>query len=394
MNDIINKYIIWCFLLLSTIFYIIFRSGEIEFLNYYLYTLGALDFYIIFVLAFHLKKNNWKIAKKKTVGKLVFILILFLFLMAKFASLQWIIDSVSWGLLFLAGYYIKTENNEFVSDKTIKISFLLMIPFLIELIFLRLSTGDPDGSIIYPVYYVITYLPFLALLSSKWSKSFFIIASIILVIMTSKRTGTLSMLFSLFISLCVQKLYVEGNTVRKYLNNLLKVVLIISIICILSNYIITKFEIPIFSRLEQLAIDTTANGRKDIWDSVINAYKSGSLINKIIGNGYHATQRKINLQSRGVMAHNDLLEYIYDYGIIGLFLLIYFIKKMFENIKILWKSKSQLLTPYLYSILVTIPLMMFSYMFVQSVIINYFALFWGIVSGQIERNYTNESNIL
>ena len=63
------------------------------------------------------------------------------------------------------------------------------------------------------------------------------------------------------------------------------------------------------------------NGRSAIWENVLEAFNASTLSEKLIGHGYHAFRfykySGYMYILNGNLAHNDYLNTLYDYGIIG-----------------------------------------------------------------------------
>ena len=78
-------------------------------------------------------------------------------------------------------------------------------------------------------------------------------------------------------------------------------------------------------------------------------------------------------------AHNDFIETLHDYGYFGLFLLIAFIAMLFKEWYYQFREHTEQLAIYSFSMIVTIFFATFSYFFIESTVINYMAVYWGIV---------------
>ena len=61
--------------------------------------------------------------------------------------------------------------------------------------------------------------------------------------------------------------------------------------------------------------------RTDMYLGTLNAYDSSSLLERLFGHGYKATEKELY----GRPTHNDLLEILYDYGVITLLLYVFFL---------------------------------------------------------------------
>ena len=63
-------------------------------------------------------------------------------------------------------------------------------------------------------------------------------------------------------------------------------------------------------------------GRTRIWNQVIDYYKASPTREKVLGHGFHSVFYQIRPLGIARYAHNSLLESLYDYGIVGLTLVL------------------------------------------------------------------------
>ena len=63
------------------------------------------------------------------------------------------------------------------------------------------------------------------------------------------------------------------------------------------------------------------NERIDMYQGTLNAYDSLSLFEQLFGHGYKAIEKDLY----GRPTHNDLLEILYDYGVVALLLYVLFL---------------------------------------------------------------------
>lgn len=289
---------------------------------------------------------------------------------------------VIWPLLFINGFILFRGNtDEFIFQKKVirnlvNLIVIILIIASIPLIQKHLSGLGNNGSVIFPTYYLITIFPFL--LAGKRTSTNKILMLLIwgAILITTKRTGFLAINLGIIFYLLGDAF--SKNTLKKRVNALAKVFSVLLVGGFLALQIILKFQPGVIERLLNLSEDG-GSGRDTIWLRIITAFEDSSIYQKIMGHGYHAAGYVIRLKDRFVMAHNDYIETLYDYGIIGFILIIGFV------LFLLWiwyrslKNKDTLTGVYSYNIIIFIFLSMFSYYMVQSLIINYAILFWGSV---------------
>ena len=81
------------------------------------------------------------------------------------------------------------------------------------------------------------------------------------------------------------------------------------------------FDLNILNRLFAISVDG-GSGRIKIWNLIIERYRLSSTIDKIFGHGFHAVLYRIAPLGISRYAHNSFLETLYDYGAIGLMLIV------------------------------------------------------------------------
>lgn len=105
---------------------------------------------------------------------------------------------------------------------------------------------------------------------------------------------------------------------------------------VLSNIFNTSIE-NITSRFRDLKSDG-GSGRIEIYTSVIKAYLSNNMSGLLFGNGVESTK----LVTKGLTAHNDLLEILYDYGLVSFIVILLLYKNMLSKLVTLYKKNSEL----------------------------------------------------
>lgn len=197
--------------------------------------------------------------------------------------------------------------------------------------------------------------------------TFIAIASIIL---TIKRGALLALVISLFVYF-MSTLKISRTSVTK--------IRIIGIGSILISFIALIFS-SIWNKLLIRLDDTSGSGRDKLYQGLLDKYTNGELHELIFGYGINSVQQysKVLFGSDsdgvGVAAHSDWLQYMFDFGIFGIFFMIilhyHFLKLLFFN----FKNKTTLLPP------VSMSYVIFAFTTIYSFILNTpDAMFFGIV---------------
>ncbi len=180
----------------------------------------------------------------------------------------------------------------------------------------NLSIIDSNGAVA-DVYYLIGLLPIVLLYIPQKYKIIPFLLAFIVAVMSSKRGA----LIATIVMLIVYFLIGTGKSGEKR-NIILRVfavaaALVVAYIVVM--YFVERYNLSIFDRIEKLE-DDGGSGRSDRWALIIHDYTSNTnILNLLFGNG---TGSVIDLT--GGHAHNDFLEFLYEYGIVAFILYILF----------------------------------------------------------------------
>lgn len=183
------------------------------------------------------------------------------------------------------------------------------------------------------VYYILMLLPSIFMLKIKIC-IVPIIISAIAIMLSGKRGGILVLVFMCCSHLVVNIFYSrKGKACAK---TVLMLLFLILMSIVLSNIFNTSIE-NITSRFRDLKSDG-GSGRIEIYTSVIKAYLSNNMSGLLFGNGVESTK----LVTKGLTAHNDLLEILYDYGLVSFIVILLLYKNMLSKLVTLYKKNSEL----------------------------------------------------
>lgn len=184
-------------------------------------------------------------------------------------------------------------------------------------------------------YVFLMFLPFVLLVKNNdRNRWYYLIASIIAVVISMKRGGILGLLLGLVIYFVLKKRLdgnVKGTPVFRGLFYLIALVAIVFFIDSLTGGMIME-------RFVGLSEDG-GSGRDLIWLEVISYIASSSTFEKLIGHGFDTVK---NVTTFEIGAHNDFLEMIYDIGWIGIGLFLIFVISL---IVFIVRNKKQYMVP-------------------------------------------------
>ena len=291
-----------------------------------------------------------------------------------------LVDVVVWPLLFMV-FFTYSRTTDF-SRKFKIITLIGTISMIITAIpSIMMGYSAEAGSALFATYFCITFLPLAYIfLSDRITLILSIVVGIIM-LLTLKRAALIAIVAGIFIYYIIKS---NNNEDKKTINKLLKFMIATIFVILLGSWIIDKLGLNILQRMTTIFEDG-GSGRTRIWDVVISQFNNSTLIRKWIGNGFHAVFYRIRPLGISRFAHNSFLETLYDYGYIGLLLLILLVMYIIINTGKLIRRKHYLAPAIGFTI---VPMLLFgaaSYFFEQSVIIMPFCAVWGICIGTYER---------
>lgn len=193
------------------------------------------------------------------------------------------------------------------------------------------------------VFYSLLFIPWIATFPSK--KKWITMACIIVItIMSIKRSAIIILIGSLLLMIFDRNGGVKGRARRL-------VIVFCAFFAVATLYTPNSPIADVITRFENLKEDG-GNGRIDIYEDVIDAFKVQPTINRIFGSGFLSVQNTL-FSNYGyadyISAHNDFLEVLFDYGWIGFILYVSLHILLIRRCIILYKSRSELFTPYMIS---------------------------------------------
>lgn len=239
--------------------------------------------------------------------------IIFMLAIGSDFDLPTIMNCLFFPLTFLSSYFFNKEKSQF--NKIIKIQFLLMIIFYILYLYSKfyLVNYNPlyNSLIINSIYYLVLLLPFIYSIDNLIMKFIGIICILSAVLISMKRTAFIAMIVSLAIYLLMDKAQNYNNAAKK-IKKILFTLIAIAIFSVVYNYT-ASLGFDVFGRLALIESDGGSN-RFKIFKLVFIAISKNNIFQMLFGNGYNAVAEATG----GLSAHNDFLEILYDFGVIGL----------------------------------------------------------------------------
>lgn len=273
---------------------------------------------------------------------------------------------------------------DYAKDKEIPTSFRIIAALGLSIVCVfslpNIIYRDFTDSGIFATYYCLAMLSLLYL-TTKNSKTSLIFSAIvaILMLLTVKRAGIISAIVGIGVYYFLNAQLEEKNL------NKGKKILLFTLGAVASFYVglflIDELNLNILNRLASISADG-GSGRYRIWELVFDKFDSSTSVEKIFGHGFHAVYYFIQPFGIPRFAHNSYLEALYDYGIIGTLMIIFFTLIIMYKTWRMIREKDRLAPVMGYTVVIMLVLSLVSYFFEQSIIITPICAVWGICLGK------------
>ena len=204
--------------------------------------------------------------------------------------------------------------SRFVVNLMVVFDLLMILSFYIWF----LNGGRSSIAAVNAVYFTTCLFPIVFLDIKRFMKIIILVSSTACALLSGKRTALIVLVIAFALPYLCKLLMSDG---KNKLKNIFSLVALSVLIVLLYDYLLDKFNITIFERFQNIAVDG-GSGRFDIYHAVIEAFNNSGIINKVLGHGYNGV---FNYGVTFTSAHNDFLEVLYDNGLIGLTLYLCFI---------------------------------------------------------------------
>jgi len=299
-----------------------------------------------------------------------------------------LIDLTYWVSAFLFSYIIVKNQASIV--KFASTSFYLSIPviayfyFIVALYFNSFGAKNYQG--INAAYYLLLLLPFILMMKNNILKLLGIATVTIALFMSTKRTGIIALAISL-IAYYILNVFSKENKRKSKLISIIAILLAGAAFTVLFIYISDQTGGYLLNRFTTIEQDE-GSGRTDIWINTINLQLDSNALGWLIGHGYNSVANTFV----GYSAHNDFLEVLYDYGIIGFSLYVAFYVQLIGIGKKMYRYNYRYLNSFAISCILLFVLSLFSHLIIYPTYFIYLSFFWGMTIADFENINSQKIN--
>lgn len=283
--------------------------------------------------------------------------------------------------------FILFYNMSLYSDKISRISFvgfILLYLMSLYLILLNITTiigvqiGE-ETAITNIIYWCLCPLPILLLGRKRWVIPIAIGITFIIVILTGKRSATIAIAF-IVLAYIINEM--KGRfSAKKILGVIL---LIVALVFLINTYFKSTF-IGVMERMADMK-DDQGSGRIPLYNDVFDVMKDNTFIDWFLGRGYGS----ITLTGH-TNAHNDALQMLFEYGIVGLVVYGLMIFYILKRLLVLRKQNSVYYIGYASSVILTGMLGLVSNLIVFYSYFSFLCAFWGIIEAKMVQSKSIKS---
>lgn len=280
--------------------------------------------------------------------------------------------------------FILFYNMSFYSDKISRISFvgfILLYLMSLYLIILNITTvieaqlGE-ETAITNLIYWCLCPLPILLLSKKRWVTAITIGITLVIVILTGKRSALIAIAF-------IVLTYIINTMKGQFsIKKIIGVVLLIASLFFVINTYFENTFIGIIERMDSMK-DDQGSGRIPLYKDVFDVMKDNDFIDWLLGRGYGSI-----ILTRHTNAHNDALQMLFEYGVVGLVVYGLMIFYILKRLLVLRKQNSVYYIGYASSVIITVMLGLVSNLIVFYSYFSFLCAFWGIIEAKmVKLNY-------
>ena len=288
-----------------------------------------------------------------------------------------LVDVVAWPLM-LSVYYDYFKENP-VPEVFKKITLIgLILVCLLTIPALRLRLSGAGKAAVFATYYCMAFLPMLFMFYKNRVSVLFSGIVALLMLLTFKRSAFIIVVMGLFLYYVIS--ISNQENAKKKIRRAGLFAIGILVFAFAGQFFIEKLNLNILVRLASV-LDDGGSGRNRIWAQIIDCFSNSNWIEKWFGHGFHSVFYEVRPLGIARYAHNSFLATLYDYGYIGLSLVVIVVLKIIFSTISMIRHHDEGAPLMAYSLIPMLVLGLVSYFFEQSVIILPLSILWGICMG-------------
>lgn len=388
----VSKYTIALLLAMSTIIYtsitaFLSQSGSTQGIS-----LLSMMWLGVALFAVWLFLSGSKIGKAKRLSYLLALYYLYDILvclmngyLSRFIAQPTFILSISFWIFIYFIFYECARNAIINLQRMSNLFFaLFLVCFFLMVLYYNTFSSKEHYTGFNVVYYLLFTLPFILINKNKKV----VYTSLVLVTISVILSGKRGALIALFVAGTLWFLNTDnGYSIWQKVSRLFKYLIVMMCFIALFAFVASKLDSGLLERMMQFLTgeDSSGSGRFDIWAAFLDRIRHDDLLTILVGRGYCSTKLNSHyLYAQLSWAHNDFLEVLMDYGLIGLSMLLCIIGELFRFGKYMRNEHSTYRASYMASLSVYFICSFVSMVLFESQWFLATAAFWGCIIGDYE----------
>ncbi len=284
--------------------------------------------------------------------------------------------SAWWLLTLLFGYYYPRNNPN--KQKQLMIFIIVMLFYYswqFILVLIESNTTLDQTAVLNLIYRVVVFVPALYLLENKKLRNVLLFAIFIMTIASMKRGAIIILPIMMLVYY-----FIENRDDKNMLKKMMRIVLIV-LALILAFFIADAATGGFLSFRFSLEELMYGSSRSDKYASAIAEFKERDFFGKMFGIG----------SSHRSGVHNEVLEFLYSFGIVGLVIYLMLITSMIVRFANLYRARSKYASTYAIIVVFFIVVGLYSGVyFTHSTF--YLTLVMGQIESRVREEQINEKN--
>lgn len=241
---------------------------------------------------------------------------------------------------------------------------------------IRVDTSSDAG--LNELYIILMALPFLYIISNKYIRYFGSAVVLIMVLLSLKATALLAVISGILVYYIINSILNGKRTSKWLLVSLVLAVLLYLYLESINDFLMTRLNVSWLSKIE-LSGSSGGSGRTDIWINTVRLQMDSSIFEWIFGHGYNTVVNQLDFS-----AHNDFLESLYDFGLIGFTAYILLYGFLIRQVKLMLDLKHKYAPALGMSICMFFVISMFSHLLIVPSLLVNCGLFWAVCMASYE----------
>ena len=302
-----------------------------------------------------------------------------------------------WPAIYILFYniaYSSSKNVDLIIKYIFPVIFIINTFYYLEIREVNSIVETLSGTVGFrssnEVFYIATLLPIAFFEKKKWLKYIYLTVGLILVLYSFKRSA---LLYTVVVyAIAVYYDFFKNKKVSIF-KKIFSIAILLYGVVYIYNYIDEQTDGHITERIESSSEDG-GSGRDEAYEMVFERYQEQDFPSQMLGKGFNGVIReyKIAVSSNRdfhyISAHNDFLEMLADFGIVGLLLYLVIIYQLYSCIKKGKRLGDNYFQAALSAFTVLILMGMVSHLFLYPTFFAYIIMTFGIINGLYENKIT------